>query len=606
MSSQRISKPNGKLPKGIPTIKQVGRMVVNAIESSRRAILKTLFDERRDLNDECGYPATESLNAKSYQDLFDREPIANRAVEVLPKESWQVQPEIVEVAESDESTAFEQAWDGLSRNLRGPKKSFYQDEEGSPIWEYLLRADILSGIGHFGVILLGINDGKELREPADLSLNGNPQKLLYMRVFPESLIQITQLETDPNNPRFNQPIKYTLTFNDPNINAQGSVIGMTTATKEVHWTRVVHIADNLESSEIFGTPRMRPVLNPLLDIRKVRASSGEMYYKGAFMGLSIETHPQLGGDVDIDEEATKDVMEDYQNGLQRYIQSIGQTVKTLAPTVVDPTPHVRIHIEAVCIKLGIPIRIFMGSERGELASSQDDAAWNDRMKARQRNYITPRIIVPVVDRLIWLRVLPVPKGYSVKWPDLTSQSDTERATIAAQRTAAIASYVQSGAMQLIQPLDFLSRILYLSDEEAQAILETSQQELDHGTESSGSPLLGLVGGISAMIELFKMAQEGGLTEEQLKQQIMLFFKVDEQKAQALIAEGLATPSPQPTEGEPVEGQLPGIPQPSLNTETLANVVVNWMMGCVKDRIVKADSLLRKAGENSQGRNINAS
>src|SRR3990167_4660420 len=139
-----------------------------------------------------------------------------------------------------------------------------------------------------------------------------------------------------------------------------------------------------------------------------------MYWRGALNGLSFETHPQLGGDVDTDDDAFKDMIENYRSGLQRDIKTVGYTVKSLAPTVSDPTPFIDGQITAICIKLGMPQRIFMGSERGELASTQDDSSWNDRLKHRQEMYVTPCIIIPFIDRMIATGVLPKPSGKLVE------------------------------------------------------------------------------------------------------------------------------------------------------------------------------------------------
>jgi len=153
---------------------------------------------------------------------------------------------------------------------------------------------------------------------------------------------------------------------------------------------------------------MRPVLNRLLDLQKIYGASAEGYWQAAFTGLSLETHPQLGGDVTIDASDVRNQLENYVNSLQRYLALTGMSAHTLAPTVSDPSSQIDKHIEAICIQLGIPKRVFMGSERGELASSQDDASWNDRLKQRQNGYLTPRVIVPFVDRLISVGVLPEP------------------------------------------------------------------------------------------------------------------------------------------------------------------------------------------------------
>jgi hypothetical protein len=136
-----------------------------------------------------------------------------------------------------------------------------------------------------------------------------------------------------------------------------------------------------------------------------------------------------------------------------------------------------------------------------LASSQDDASWNDRLKARQNGYITPRIIVPFVDRLIGVGVLPEPNtptenaelilnadnkqvgvktatGYSVVWPDLDSNTDKDQAQIALVKTQAMAAYV-AGNVEAIMPLmDYLTKVLAMTQDEAKQVIESAIDQLD--------------------------------------------------------------------------------------------------------------------------------
>jgi hypothetical protein len=132
-----------------------------------RGTFNGLFDPRRSIDDECGYPPTDSLTPDDYRNLFDREPVANRVVSAMPEECFQVSPWVYETADPEEATPFEQGWDSLSRNLSTEGNSWYVEEKGSLIWDYIYRADKLSGIGHFGILLLGIDDGKNLQEPID-------------------------------------------------------------------------------------------------------------------------------------------------------------------------------------------------------------------------------------------------------------------------------------------------------------------------------------------------------------------------------------------------------------------------------------------------------
>lgn len=435
------SSPHGGLP-DLMVLNQLNQLTANITTLRREALLNRGIDPRRDLDAECGWPT--NPQASDFQLLYDREPIAGRVVEVMPKESWQVTPWVYEEEDSDTATEFEQAWDELGKQLRG-EFSWYKDEAGSLVWEFLRQLDVISGVGRYGVGLIGIDDGKALSEEAKPKKG---QKLLYVNVFAEQQAQVTRWVTDRKDPRYAQPEAYSLTFNDPTAGG----IGVPMATEEVHWSRVIHVADtghHATGSKVFAKSRLEPVLNSILDIRKVRGGSAEMYWQGALPGLTFETHPQLGGDVELDIGEVRDAVEQYTGGLQRFLAGMGGGWKMLAPTVADPTPQILAQIEAICIKLACPKRIFMGSERGELASSQDDAAWNDRVKERQTNYLTPRLVGPFVDRLIYLGVLPTPaekpkpskrkrgvnqlQGYCIEWPDLASQSDAEKAGVAFQR-----------------------------------------------------------------------------------------------------------------------------------------------------------------------------
>lgn len=453
-------------------------MVYNAA-TSRSEFFRRLADPRRDLFAECGYPKTESLTIQDYKQLYDREPIATRVVEVLPMESWKNPPVIFESDDIEEETAFEARWKEIASGLRGV--SYYRDTEESyhPIWGYLRRLDELVGIGAFGVLLIGIDDGEELEQPvASINERGETvgggtevsAELLYLRPFDQSLVEIIGFETDETNPRYGQPTFYNITLTDPNA-ALSNTSAQSSVVKKVHWSRVVHVVDNPGTSEVYGTPRQRPVINRLYDLQKLYGGSAEMYWRGAFPGLSIETHPQLGGDVEVDTAGMRDQMENYMNGLQRYLSFMGMSAKTLAPQVVDPTPQIDAHINAICIKLGIPKRIFMGSERGELASSQDTILWNGRVADRQRSYINPYIIIPVIDRLIAMGVLPVPEQYGVAWPEMAVLTEVEKATVGLTRTQTMAQYVSGGVENLMPVMYFLTHIMGLTSDEAEAVVD---------------------------------------------------------------------------------------------------------------------------------------
>lgn len=579
---------------------RVMEMVHNAL-MARDQLFQRFFGNRTDINQALDYP--DSLQASFYRDLYDRMGIAERVVQLLPKESWQVSPKVYEEDNSEKPTEFEEAWDNLGQYLHSAGRSWHKDEEGSIVWNYLYRGDMLAGIGVFGILLLGLDDGRLLQDPvegspldgayydmsgvADLQTkdiyggqgtqgggtgypnpamgtvgtdamysgtqfspmvvspsvqgrdtkavssikegknsyqqgqqsgeqgaaktgagagqspskgggkNGDkesapqdtrslkpgqkpkplkvkPKRLLFVRCFDETMVQVVQYEASIYSPRFGQPLMYLITLNDPRQPHTG--IGLPLATVRVHWSRVIHLADNLGSSEVFGTPRMRPIINNILDLRKVYGGSAEMYWRGAFPGLSIETHPQLGGDVVINRPALDTMMREYFSGLDRTLALMGMSAKSLAPQVSDPTSQIAIQIEAICIELGVPVRVFKGSERGELASSQDDSSWNDRLRHRQTNYVTPKVIAPFIDRLIMLGVLPEPEHYHVEWPDLDSQTDAQKATNAMTIAQAIGLFVSGNLETVMTFKDFLVHVLMWEEELADTVIENAREQ----------------------------------------------------------------------------------------------------------------------------------
>ena len=458
-------KDKGKKRKGNPSKSSAAeQMMLNEFRdavhntlTTRSAWLTKLLDPRRDINEECGYP--DDVTKQQYRLLYDREGIAKRVVEIWPEECWVVKPSIVE-SEDAEETEFEKAWIEL--------------EKEKHLFHYLNRIDKMSGIGRFGILLLGINDNvEELSEPVKgLDAAGkaegkekNEYEIIYIRAFDESLVEIDSVEQDITNPRYGQPLIYSVKQELETSSSNPS------QTIKVHWTRIIHIADNRETSEIFGTPRLQVVYNRVYDLRKILSGSGEMFWKGAFPGLSIEVNPQAGN-VTVDAAATRTTMDNYMNGLQRYLLLENMQAKSLAPQVADPGDHVKSQLENIAITIGVPKRIFFGAEQAKLASEQDAKTWNKRVGLRQNEYLSPMVVSPLVDRLIALGALPEPaQGYSVEWPDLNNISDEDRAKVAEMKTKALALYVSGNVEMIIPPAEYLHMIHGMELDEVEEVMK---------------------------------------------------------------------------------------------------------------------------------------
>lgn len=469
---------NKGIPRPVANAAQQGAGIVTNTIMSRAGLLDKLFDPRRDIDNECGYP--KDINETQYRVMYDRE-LGRRVVNVYPEETWKMLPRIFEDPDPDTFTPFEESLDAV--------------EDRHHLLHYLQRIDELSGIGQYGVLLWGLNDGKNLSEPVEgwegwEDVTGVPataqrpeRRLIFIRALDASLVRISQYEGDPTNPRYGQPTMYTLTLRDPrNMEASATTTPAGEATNQtsVHWTRITHVADNRKTSEVLGTPRMEAVWNRLYDLRKVLGGSGEMYWRGGFPGISLETQPGMEN-AELDEEATREMMFDYMNGLQRYLALTGMTAKSLAPQIADPKASFEVQVKAMCIILGVPYRVFVGIEEGVVSGDQATRAWDSRLASRQARYVTPMLIDPVLQRLVDYGVLraPVkPQGWSVEWPDLTSPSEVERADVLVKKTEAFAKYVGGGVDTLIPPLEYLTKICGMEQDTAHSILEAAIEHIE--------------------------------------------------------------------------------------------------------------------------------
>jgi hypothetical protein len=159
----------------------------------------------------------------------------------------------------------------------------------------------------------------------------------------------------------------------------------------------------------------------------------------------------------------------------------GVSAKTLASAISEnPESYVKIQMEAVASSLEMPLRVFLGSEEGKLASSQDSLTWNKRLGRRCRRFVAPNIIRNILDRLIAIGIMPPPsnekKKYFVEWPDRNSTTDEDKANLSLKWTQALSQYVATGMIHLIKPMDYLTMILGLKPSQAKRIIATVEKD----------------------------------------------------------------------------------------------------------------------------------
>lgn len=373
------------------------------------------YGGRRNLSEALGYEPT--LAVADYRARYRRGGIAKKILEAFPRATWAQGTSIYEEEDPEVITPFEEQTEALFARLE--------------IWDKLLRADILAGLGRYSVLLIGTAAASSL----DTELpRGNADSLIYLTPYAEDRAKVEKLVEDERDPRFGLPLTYRINMGKKSSGA--------TIDPLVHWTRVIHIAEGTLDDEIYGAPRLEPVWNLLNDLDKIVGGGAEAAWRRMDPGNQVDI-PLFGPDgqqleaVDVSE--VEDQMEEYRHGLRRDLYTRGIKINPLSATVAAFGGNADAVLQLIAGTLSYPKRIFVGSERGELASSQDDDNWNDRITERRTAFGKPRALAPLLNRLIDFRYLPTPKQWEVWWPEKDELSEAEKATVAVSMASANAS-----------------------------------------------------------------------------------------------------------------------------------------------------------------------
>ncbi len=410
------------------------------------------FGGDRNLYSALGYDLQISLAA--YRDRYDRGGIAHRVVEAEPKATWRGNPVIVEDEDPDTTTQFEEM--------------IIQFDKAIGLWKTMRKTDILSGIGHYGVMLIGAPG--DMKEPLKtLKL----EDIAYLMPWSEQDATILEYETNVEDPRFGQPILYNLlrTTNTTGAIGTAGIDPTSTQPRRVHWTRILHLAENTLDSLVFGQPRLEDVWNLFDDLEKVTGGGSEAYWQRVNPGMQLDvdkdTEMDEGDMNDLEEEVTQ-----YIHNMRRFIRTRGTNLNVLSSSVSNFSNQSDSIIIQISGTKGIPKRILTGSEAAHLASSQDRTNWHEKIEDRREQYAEPDIIRPFINRMIDLGALPAVDEYSVRWPVMQDLNPVEQADVT-DKLAGVNSKIGG---TIITDAEIRDRILQLPP--AEEVEDPEEEEIE--------------------------------------------------------------------------------------------------------------------------------
>jgi uncharacterized protein len=427
------------LDTGLQALQHMSAVAFRAALASK---LGKSFEGKRDIYEALGF--LKILSYADYEARYARDPLAKRIIDAPALECWGEMPEVVETDAKD--TPFEKAWQDLVK--------------AHGLLSVFSNVDRLSGIMNYAVILLGFDDSDgDLSKPVD-----KPTKLLYAMSYPQNCADIASYEQDSRNPRFGLPLTYRIKSNSGASVGSGSKQGNTLT---VHYSRIIHVAEDCLYDRINGIPRMEAAFNNLMNVELVSCSSSEMFWRDALRGLALMQDADAEDMTEPEKTAFTEKVEAYMHGFSRLLALKGIDIKELGSNVADPSNHINVFVDLISAATGIPKRILLGQELGQLAGAQDERAYANRMANRQKRHCEPNILWKVIYKLIELGILPPPKNnLEAHWKDLLAPGEKEVADTGLVKAQTIATLANAVGFEEYYPLDFVDKnIMGLSEEE---------------------------------------------------------------------------------------------------------------------------------------------
>ncbi|MFW6246747.1 MAG: anti-CBASS protein Acb1 family protein [bacterium] len=441
---KKLTINKGKYPLTMLFSELVGR-------ASLAASMGKQYGTSRDVYQALGYPSENEMTFRNYLGKYVRMDMAKAIIDRPVKASWKGKLEVIENAEK-EKTSFEEAVEKIMKDLK--LKSVF------------MRADKLTGLGEYSILLLGLNDTRKKDDFAKPVNKNRKNKLLYVKPLSQESAKIAEYEENITSKRFGLPTYYTITTNKIGKDGARSSISI-----RVHHSRVIHLVEDILEDEVHGTPRLQAVYNRLIDLEKLVGGDAEMFWRGARPGYT----GTVKDDFQMTTEGLKDLesqIDEFEHNLRRVLINEGVDYKAFEQQIADPTGHVEIQMQMISAVTGIPKRILIGSERGELSSAQDRQEWIAYVSSRREEQNEPMILIPFIDRLIELNLVPKVDNYEIVWDKLFTMSDVEKANMGKVRSIALKEYSINPIVQEMVPLNmFLEYFLGLDDVQIKRIEE---------------------------------------------------------------------------------------------------------------------------------------
>lgn len=364
-----------------------------------------------------GWP--DALTFDQLYRMFLRNGIARAGIEKTVGKTWQDFPFLLD-HERDGSEGGNKVETALEKEIR----LRFDDLR---LWQHLAEADRRSLVGNYSGVILRLADNKRFQEPVD-TVPGGVMGLVELIPAWEGQLTVAQWDTDEMSETYGQPVMFQ--FNEAEVSSKPND-STKTRSFMIHPDRVLVWS---KDGTIHGTSLLEPGYNDLIDLEKIKGAGGEGFWKNA------KSAPVLEGDKDVKladmakamgvspqelGDKISEQVEDWQKGFDQLLMIQGMQAKTLSITLPSPEHFWAAPLQSFAASIGIPLKILVGSQTGERASTEDASEWAQTIMSRRNSQVVPNIMA-MVRRLEGFGILKEDKDWFIDWNDLTEASMGEK------------------------------------------------------------------------------------------------------------------------------------------------------------------------------------
>lgn len=343
-------------------------------------------------------------------EAYCRDSVAEAAIEKTAAKVWETQPtlRLEGFTEGSDLTTTEQMVADHFKRIR--------------FWQRLHEAEKRGLVGNYSGVILQIADNQEWLQPVSRAMG--IEKLVSIIPAWQGQLTVSEWYTDTSDELYGQPKMFA--FNEASVGDNQN----RSRSVEIHPDRVVVWSD---TGDVDDTPLMRAGYNDLMDLQKIRGAGGEGFWK-ASKGAPIlkmdkdarakELAQMMG--VPVEELLTKigDHLDEFNKGFHNSLVLQGMETSSLDVNLPTGDHSFMSSLSCFAASINMPVKILVGMQTGERASTEDAKEWAKTCKSRRDNHTIPNIQT-IIERLASFGVI-AESEWEVDWDDLTEANQTEK------------------------------------------------------------------------------------------------------------------------------------------------------------------------------------